>query len=300
MAEVAKQLSLVERMQRVVLFRNLSRVEKFKLKYALLLAFIPAVCSVVPLLLVFVFSKLNLYYLEGNGVIIEPQIRVAYYDQVISEILPIMGYFIGLLALTTPVAWIVMNWVTYPFIRAEKAIRKLLSSGERIDINSGWQAENIDFEETVTAYLKAISEPKSAEKNQEETVRYSLSYSFLFKFLAVFVPLGLIAAGVLRVLIDSAYGKIVSLALNLLHGRSVQSHYIIAQQEVLEDAQAIMLFISLLAFGLIGRSLSHHISTMIFVFTRAMREGKFPIRLRPTDIYHSLAEALNLINNRRG
>lgn len=291
--------SLLDRMRSVVIFRELSPVETFKFRFAIFLSLVPLVASLLPFALVLIFSKLNVYYLEGNGVIIDPRVRTAYYDQVITEVLPLVGYFAALLVFTFPISWIVMNWATYPFVTAENTLKRALSSGKAGESESNWQTESVDFDETVDAYVSSFVSKDRPGKLQEPTVRYSLNYKFLFKFVVVFVPLSVISTIVLRVLIDSVYGKIVSLAINLLHGRSIQSHYILAQQEVLEDAQNIMFGISVIAYAVFGRFLSHHISTMIFVFTRAMRENKFPIRLRPTDIYHSLADTLNEIQSKR-
>lgn len=298
-ATQAKSQNIIDAMRSIVIFRELSPVESFKLRFAFLISIIPVVSALIPFSLILVFSKLNLYYLEGNGVLIDPQVRTAYYDQVITEVLPLLGYFGVLLLLSVPIGWIVMNWVTYPFVVAENSLKKVLESGERVSVNSSWQTESADFDETVQAYITSVVGKENPKKLQEPVIRYSLNYKFLFKFVAVFLPLSLISSLALRILIESVYGKIVSLALNLLHGRTIQSHYILAQQEVLEDAQRIMFIVSLLAYALFGRFLSHHISTMIYVFTRAMRESKFPIRLRPTDIYHQLAETLNSLHAKR-
>lgn len=294
----AGQENLIDRWQKVVIFQDLDLVQKFRMRFAAYLALVPLACAAVLLALVLVFAKLNLYHLEGSGVIIDPQVRTAYYDQVFSEVAPILGYFFLLLVLTYAISWIVMNWATHPFRHAEEALSQVLKDRKRVNLDVNWQTESLDFEQTVQAYIDAMSAKERPQKLAEPVVRYMLNYKFLFKFFAVFLPVSVIASVVLRIVIESIYGKIVSLALNLLHGRTIQSHYILAQQEVLEDTQNIMLAVSLVAYFFIGRYLSHHISTMIFVFTRAMRENKFPIRLRPTDIYHRLADVLNKLHER--
>ena len=291
--------NFIDRWQKVILFKDPNPVQRFRARYAIYLALVPLVCALVLLALVLIFAKLNLYHLEGSGVIIDPQVRTAYYDQVIEEVAPILGYFSLMLLLTLAVGWVVMNWATHPFRHAEEALRRLVVEKKRIEIDMNWQTESLDFEQTVQAYIDAVSSKSKLEKSSEPTVRYTLNYKFLFKFIAVFLPVSIITSMILRIVVESVYGKIVSLALNLLHGRTIQSHYILAQQEVLDDTQNIMLIVSVFAYFLIGRYLSHHISTMIFVFTRAMRETKFPVKLRPTDIYHSLADVLNQLHDRR-
>jgi hypothetical protein len=232
-------------------------------------------------------------------VIIDIQVRTAYYDRVISEIMPLLGYFGILLLLTFAISWIVMSWANHPFVSAEKALNALLNEKKRVELDQGWQAESLDFEQTVQAYIDAVDLKQKPAKLDEPVVRYSLSYKFLFKFAAVFIPMSLLSSLSLRIIVESVYGRIVSLALNLLHGRTIQSHYILAQQEVIEDALTAVLLLTIFSYALIGRNISHHISTMIFVFTRAMREGKFPIRLRPADIYHRLADVLNKLHSNR-
>ena len=291
--------NFVERWQKIILFPALDTVQKYKLKFAFYLSVVPLFASLVLFALVLVFAKLNLYYLEGSGVIIDSQVRTAYYDQVISEITPLVGYFGILLLLTFAISWIVMSWANHPFVGAQRALGTLLNEKKRIELDQNWQTESLDFEQTVQAYIDSVASKQKPSKLDEPVVRYSLNYKFLFKFVAVYIPVCLLSSLSLRIIVESVYGKIVSLALNLLHGRTIQSHYILAQQEVIDDAQNIVLIVTVLAYTLIGRHLSHHIATMIFVFTRAMREGKFPIRLRPTDIYHRLADVLNQLHSGR-
>lgn len=276
------------------IFPALHAITKYRIRNGFVISLVPLFCALVLLSLILIFSKLNLYYLEGEGVLIDPQVRQAYFDSVILEVAPLAGYFLLLVGLTFAIGFIVVGWSTSPFSLAEANIRSFIDNKDAESKRSNsWLSESVEFDNTMRAFLSWLKTGTKPDKLKQQVKRESVNKSFYLKFLMIFLPLSVLTSMSLAILMKGIYSKIVSLALHLLHSRTIASHYILAQQEVLDDAQNIMLVISLVLYAVIGWYIAKHLSTMDFVLRRAIHEERFPVFLRPRDVYHSLAKAIN-------
>ena len=77
-----------------VITAPLGPVGRYHLKKILLLSSVTLICGIVLLLLLLVFSKLNLYYLESNGFPVDEELRDAYYSQVQTEAMGVGGFLL--------------------------------------------------------------------------------------------------------------------------------------------------------------------------------------------------------------
>ncbi len=276
------------------IFPALSTVTKYRLRLGGVIALVPMFCSLVLLSLILIFAKLNLYYLEGEGVLIDPEVRMAYFDAVLLEVSPLIGYFLILVFLTYTVGFIVVGWATSPFCLAEENLKRFIKDKEAtLKRPASWLSESVQFDESIRGYISWLKTGSKPETLNSDVVRNPINTNFMLKFFLIFFPLSILTSLSLAILMKGIYSKIVSLALHLLHSRTIASHYILAQQEVLEDAQMIMVIVSIALYAVIGHYVSKHLATMIFVVRRAIHEERFPLYLRPRDVYHSLATAIN-------
>lgn len=273
--------------------KPISRVARYKIQTALLLTLVPVLSALLLLIQLLIFSMLNVYYLEGNGLIISEVMRSAYYDRVISEMLPGILLLLGLTASCFAINYIVMNWVAAPFVTAEKLIRSFTGNVAELKQSSTWLSENSDMQLAVHEFLKDLSSKNSKPSEQKKPV-FHLSIGFLIKFITVYVLCSTITAGILASILFAAYNKTVAIALSLMHNMNDRSgHFFTAQEQVLSLGLYVTFVASIFVYAIIGYKIARYMATMVMVFHRSFRERRYPIQLRKTDVYLSLAEAIN-------
>jgi hypothetical protein len=279
-----------------VIFRRFSDIQNYLLFYTLILSLVPLCCGLLLLLLISVFSNLNLYFLESNGLILNDQIREAYYRQVEVEMFNVGGYLLFQIAVTAIVSFLVMRWATAPFHSATKMIKTAMESPENLRPASRWLSESPAFDRIIWLFCLRV---KSGGENQvKEMVKFGTNLPFFAKFILTFGALSISTGYVLSIIMDSVYKRVIELALQLVKSNSTVSHYFLAQQDILKDANNFMICISMFCYFLLGLQISRYMATMLFVFSRSVFEDKFPITLRSADLYTELAETLNKARNR--
>ncbi len=272
----------------------LGPVGRYHLRYAALLTLVPLLCGIVLLLLLTVFAKLNLYYLEANGLIVDEQIRDAYYSQVQTETMDVTGYLLLQLVVTAIVSVVVMRWASAPFGNAARTIETALSNPDKLRPRNRWLSESAYFDRVVWLFaLRVKNGGESQAKDRSSNVVANLF--FLMKFWFTFAILSVVTGYFMGIIIGTVYGKIISLAFELVKNTNLNAaqHFFAAQQEVLHDATVITTATSLVVYFVIGIQISRYMTTMIFVFSRAIEEDRFPVQLRTNDVYHGLAVLLN-------
>jgi hypothetical protein len=274
------------------LVRSLNDSDRYQIKYILLLVSIPLFCGTLLLLLFYVFAELNLYFLEANGLILDEQVREGYFQQLGIEIFSVIGY-LGLQLLATFVAAIVvMRWASAPFASAMVHMKAAL---EKKDLSESsftrWLSESPSFEKQIKQFSENVRQGRLQATDKPQG--FATNYPFLLKFVIMFGILSLSTGYVMSIILDSVYTRIVSLALQTVKANQFVGHYFVAQQEILQKANSFTVALSLLLYFLVGLQISRHMGTMIFVFSRAIHEDRFPIVLRSSDIYVGLAESLN-------
>jgi hypothetical protein len=270
----------------------LSTVTKYHLEFTALLSAVPLVCGLVLLLLLTVFAKLNLYFLEASGLLIDDQLRQAYYRQVEFEMFGVIGYLLLLVLVTMVASFVVMRWATAPFLSAERMVRTAMTNPDALRPASRWLSESPAFDRLMWLFSLRV---KSGGKNQEKSAPhfFGANLPFLAKFLVAFSVLSICTGYVLSIFLDSVYRRIVDLALHLLPNKKIMGHYFLAQQDILADATDITVGLALLFYFILGYRISRYMATMLQVFSRSVAEDRFPIRLRGDDIYCDLANTLN-------
>lgn len=274
------------------LTRSLTAADRYQIKCILLLVSIPLFCSVILLLLFYVFAELNLYFLEANGLILNEQVREGYFQQLGIEISDVIGY-LGLQLLATFVAAVtVMRWASAPFSEALKTMKAALEGKEAPQPGySRWLSESPSFEKVIGQFSKGVRTGKKESISKPQA--FATNYPFLLKFVLTFGTLSLSTGYVLSIVMDSVYSRIVALALQIVKTNQFVGHYFVAQQDILKTANTFTVALSLLLYFIVGLQISRYMGTMISVFSRAIYEDRFPITQRGTDIYNDLAEALN-------
>ena len=280
-------------MKNIILFNTLGVIQSYKLRYAIYLTLVPLFSTAVLLVQLLIFSMLNLYYLEGNGLIIDVQVREAYYDQVIQEILPVTFNVFCVIIANFFVSLIVMNWAVSPFTHAEKVIRAFDGKNPPGKTQHSWVSENVLLDRAVLAFLRETATGEPQKEFQRKTPGFKLNLSFLARFGLVYASLSMLTGYVLGLLLNRAFTKVVSLAINIFQGHFIRGHYFTAQEEVLNLGVTTSIVASVIVYVLIGYHVAKYMSTMVMVFHRAFKEKRYPIYLRKSDIYHSLAEAVN-------
>lgn len=280
-------------MKNIVLFEKLSGLQNYRVRWAFYLTLVPLIATAVLLIQLLIFSMLNLYYLEGNGLIIDAQIREAYYQQVFDEVTPILLSLLALIATSFIVSLVAMNWATAPFRTAENNIRNFKDKSSPLKLSSSWASENPLLDRAVHAFLKQLATGEPQKEFQRRTPFFGLNVGFLFRFVSIYLVMALITGAVLGSLLNQAFTKIVSLALNLLPSQVIRGHYFTAQEQVLSLGVITTVVVSVFVYCLIGFQVTNYMSTMVMVFYRSFKEQRFPIQLRKSDVYHSLALAVN-------
>jgi len=279
------------------LSRGIGELDAFHVRWAIYLSSVPLISSLILVLLLFVFAKLNLFVLEGAGMVVDERLREAYYDTILLEMSPDLLLVGLLLLLTFAVGWISARWATSPFRDAEKLIWTALHEPAELRRPRKWLSESPEFEALLWSHSEKVAgRDPNAGGGRIPSVTFTPLFSL--KFLAVFIPLAVVTGFFLGNVLTSAYMRIVSLALGLVRDPGVVQHYFLSQQEILTDATVLVSSFALLAYLLMGMSLSRYMATMIFVFARGIVEHRFPLKLRGTDIYNSLARTLNEANER--
>jgi hypothetical protein len=256
-----------------------------------MLVSIPILCGMILLLLIYVFAELNLYFLEANGLVIDSQVREGYFEQVIMEMGDLIGY-LGLQLLTTFVAAVVvMRWATAPFTSAHKNLKLVIENKEPAVGRARWFSESPVFDELIGNFALGVrtGEMKAAVKPQG----FGNNYPFLLKFMLTFGVLSLSTGYVMSIIMSSVYRRIVEIALQTVKSTQFVGHYFNAQLEILQKANYFTVGLSLVLYGILGWQISRYMGMMIFKFSRAIHEDKFPIALRSSDVYLELAETLN-------
>jgi hypothetical protein len=272
----------------------LGPVARYNLHNTLILTSVPFLCGVVMIMLLNVFAKLNLYFLESNGLIILDEIRDAYYSQVQTEAMGVAGFLIAQIGVTAIVSIIVMRWASAPFTNAAITLRTAIDNPEALRPANRWLSENPFFDRVIWLFALRV---KNGGDNQVKTPEVSLTPNlfFLVKFWLTFAVLSVVTGYFMGFVIGTVYEKIIGLGLTLVKTTNLSSsqHFFAAQQEILQDATKITMILSLLIYFVLGLRISRYISTMMYVFTRAVEDDRFPVRLRSPDIFHGLADAMN-------
>lgn len=287
---------MLKSIQNKVLFKSLSEVQRYHLFYTFVLSVVPLCCGLLLLMLISVFSNLNLYFLESNGLILNEMVREAYYRQVEAEMISVTGYLIFQVFVTGIVSYLVMRWATAPFSSAIKMVKTAMESPDQLRPNPRWLSESPAFDRIIWLFSLRI---KSGGENQvKEMVRFGTNLPFFAKFLLTFGVLSVSTGYVLSIIMDSVYKRVIELALQLVKTNNTVSHYFLAQQDILNDANTLMICVAMFFYFLLGLQISRYMATMLFVFSRAIYEDRFPITLRSVDLYTELADVLNKARNR--
>lgn len=263
----------------------------YQLRQTLLLVSIPLLCGLLLLMIFLVFTRLNLYFLEANGLILDEQVRDGYFQQMEMEIGSVIGYLGLQLVVTFIASLVVMRWATAPFNTARRMIKTALESPDQLKPGSRWLSESPAFDRLVWQFALRI---RSGGEGQATKPRFiMINYPFLGKFLVVFGILSVSTGYVMSIIMDTVYGRVVELAIRLVSSRRPIGHYFIAQQEILQTANTFTIGLSMLLYLVLGLQISRYMNNMIFVFSRAIYDDRFPLTLRTNDIYGELADEMN-------
>ena len=205
------------------------------------------------------------------------------------------------LAVTAVVSVVVMRWASAPFMNAIRTLETAISNPEKLKPANRLFSESPFFDRVVWLFALRV---KNGGENQIKAGHppFTSNIFFLIKFWATFSVLSTITGLLMGTIITSVYEKIISLALNLLRTQSLSTseHYFAAQQEVLYDVTNITTGVSIVIYFLIGLHISRYMATMIFVFSRALEQDRFPIQLRAYDVYQSLGAVMNKAREKIG
>lgn len=285
-------------MKNFIIFPALSRVRVYQVKCALLLTSVPLFCTLTLTALLFFFAQLNLYYLENAGLIVSEQIRQAYYAQMQLELADV-SWFIGVLVLLTFLAsLIVMNWAVSPFVNAERILRKSLDAPEAKRKENDWLSESPAFHHVIWGLSQRLAD-KTYPYDRIDEPKYKFNLRFMLKFVLSFYAVSLITGYMLEIVLNTVYLKIVNMAIALVRLND-RSYYFVAQEELLKTGGYFMVILSCIVYLLIGIGVTRYMSNMVFVFTRAVKEHHFPLKLRDSDIFHSLAGAISEVAEKAG
>jgi hypothetical protein len=268
-------------------------IAKYHIQNVILLTAVPFLCGVVLLFLLLVFSKLNLFYLEANGLVVLEEVRDAYYSQVQTETLSVAGYLILQLAVTAVVSAVVMRWASAPFVNATHTLETALRDPANMKPTNRWLSESQFFDRVIWLFALRV---KNGGENQVKDIHKGFpNLFFLVKFWITFGVLSIFTGYMMGYVISSVYDQVVQIALEVARTKSLSSsqHFFAAQQDILGDAIKITTIVSLVIYFAIGMRISRYMNTMIFVFARALEEDRFPVQLRTDDVYHSLGAVMN-------
>jgi hypothetical protein len=278
-------------MRNIAFFSKANKVKAYQLKVSLLLSCVPIICCLLLTGLVFFFAQQNLYFLETGGLIVNDQIRQAYHDQIQLELADVVWYVFALVCLTFGTSYFLIGWAVSPFVNAERLLRAQIREPNRALRETDWLSESPSFHRVIWGLAQTVRD-RNHPFDQIPVARYSFNYLYFVKFVISFFFISGATGYVLGIIFDTVYLKIVNLAISLVRMNN-RGYYFLAQEELLRHGVNFTVAISCLVYGIIGLYVTRYMSNMIFVFTRAVREHHFPLRLRHSDIYHDLADAIS-------
>lgn len=285
-------------MKNMEIFPRLGKVRGYQLKCAFLLTSVPVICAAALAGLLSFFAQMNLYFLEYSGLPVAEEIRSAYEMQVQLALLEISWYLVALFFLTFVVSFLLMGWAVSPFINAEALLRDQLKNRNQKTEESDWLSESPYFHKMIWGLAQQLTDGKFPLE-KAEPARYRFNYRFFGKFVFSFAAVSLAISYVVGIVMSTAYVKIVSLAINLTPMKQ-KSHYYISQEDLLRLGQNWMLVLSCVIYAIMGFYITRYMSNMLFVFSRAVKEKHFPLKLRDSDIYHELADAISQVADTAG
>lgn len=286
-------------------FRNrnvtapLGPIARYNLRYSIILTLVPFFCGLLLMLLLTVFAKLNLFYLEASGMLVNEQVRDAYFAQVQIETMSVAGFLLLQMIMTAAVSIVVMRWASAPFTSAMRTVETAMNSPDKLRPSMRLLSESPGFDRVIWLFALRV---KNGGDNQikESPMRFMANLLFLGKFVIAYTILSIVTGRFMGITIGIVYEKIVALAIQLVKNTNMTAagHYFAAQQDVLQDAITITTVVSIVVYLLIGLNVARYMSTMIWVFSRALEEDRFPVQLRTDDVYHGLAASLNRARER--
>lgn len=285
-------------MKNFVLFPPLSKVRRYQLTYSLLLTSVPLICAVGLMALLLFFGQLNLYFLENGGLMVNDSVRQAYFDQMQLEVQDVWWLMGTLFTLTFGVSYFLMGWAVSPFVNGENLLRSALNSDRKMAEEENWLSESPIFHRMIWGLAQKLRD-KNHSLESAEKVKYRFNYRFFTKFVLSFSLVSLGTGFVLGIILNTVYVKIVSLAITLMRMNN-NSHFFIAQEQLLRSGVIYMVILSCFVYAIIGVSVTRYMSNMLFVFSRAVEKGHFPLELRDSDIYHGLAHAISDVASASG
>lgn len=275
----------------------LSPIARYHLFHTVTLSLAPILCFCVLLMLLAIFSQLNLFFLEANGLILESQVRDAYYRQVEAQVLDVIGFFLLLTGVTAVTSFLVMRWASAPFVRARQTLLTAMREPDRLRPSSPLLSESPTFDRLVWNFALRVKSGGAAVKGGKAP-RFGMNFPFLGKFIFVFATLSVVTGYVMSIMLDSIYTRIISLALQFVPAAKMHAHFFLAQQEMLRDVTTILTVISVVYYVGVGVIINRYMSTMLWLFSRTIVEDRFPLTVRQSDIYPALADTLNQARGR--
>ncbi|MGE3260433.1 MAG: hypothetical protein AB7K68_01525 [Bacteriovoracia bacterium] len=285
-------------MRNIQLFPKLGRVRIYQLRCALLLSFVPVVCTAALMGLLSFFAQMNLYFLENGGLIVSEVIRNAYQVQVQMALADVAWYLVALFGLTFLISFLLMGWAVSPFVNAEKLLRQKLKNKELDAKKNDWLSESPDFHRVIWGLAHQLKE-KNFAFDKIKKPRYRFNYRFYLKFVLSFYLVSLATSHIVGIALNTVYVKVVSLAISLTR-MNQKGHYYISQDDLMHLGANWMFGLSCVIYAIIGYYITRYMSNMLFVFNRAVAERHFPLKLRDSDIYHDLAEAISEVAEEGG
>ena len=271
---------------------KINPITDYQIGQTALLTAVPFFSALLLFVMLFIFSKLNLYFLEANGAVDDPQVREAYFQEVQIAIFRASGYFALLLTATAALSYVVTSWAVAPFRAAEKLLRHNKEHPGTIIQNSRFLSEIPGMDRIFREFaLGTLKKPNAGE----ETYIPGKSYVFMAKYLAIFIFLSTITGYSLGIILSSTYEEIVSLGLRLIPSARHIGYYFSEQEDILNKATLILSVAALAIYIYIGIRMLRYMTVMCMIFCRAVQENRHPLRLRGDDIYHGLAAIVNEI-----
>src|SRR4051812_1054398 len=97
-------------MKNVEIFPRLSPVKTYQLKCAFVLTAVPVICTLALASLLSLFARMNLYFLENSGMIVDDQVRGAYEMQLQISFFEVSWYLVALFGFTFVISYFLMGW----------------------------------------------------------------------------------------------------------------------------------------------------------------------------------------------
>lgn len=283
---------------RGVTLPKMGKVRSYQFRCSLLITLVPLICMMLLIALLYCFAQINLYFLENNGLMISEEIRQAYADQIKLEMYDVVYYLFLLVGVTFFVGYVAMTWAVSPFVNAEKTLRLALANSGKAKAELGWLSECPELARTVQKLVVRLRDPLAPFPREPDPV-YSFNFRFFAKFALIFAVISVLTGNVMGIVLSTVYTKIVSLALSFVK-MNHRGYYFTAQEELLSSGVKFMTYVSVLSFVIIGIQITRYLSNMTFVFVRAIHRHHFPLKLRDSDVYHGLADAISDVAQEAG